>query len=213
MFTALATRAGEGISAIPLTDFAPVPAETFRTANPALRWIFLLFDGAWTQRWPALRAQRDCIHHQQIFPYDLQQLRKLKRHRVLGPQLSFPDRWLERLPHSFTSELDDLFSASSAAIDILTEQAGNPPNAESPVSGSSERHTAARPMDKEPEDGAPYLASRAFPKSLRSDTLAKAAEAGRVRRIRHGKHWRYSWPDAHKEWSHIVPVDPPKPKP
>ncbi|MCK6465810.1 MAG: hypothetical protein L6Q93_13360 [Phycisphaerae bacterium] len=153
VFKAFAARAGAVVPDNSFADFAPVPTETLRTGEPALRWVYLLFDLAWAQRWPNLRANRNCIHNGQDFPYNLGELRRLKSSAVLGPQLKFPDRWLEQLPRSFTSDLDDLFSASSAAIDILTDHAGKPADNEPTakaggVGNASEPVTPSAPLSK-----------------------------------------------------------------
>ena len=129
----LAARAGRLVRQVPASYLRCFPLDTLQTENDMYRWLWLVFDCAWSDQHPSLLAERkvwvqpseplpdlDCSVI--WLPYDVEQLRSLRASGMaLMRAIDFPKEWTERLPGFYFSELSDVLSASVDALDVLDD--------------------------------------------------------------------------------------------
>ncbi len=129
----------KGFDIAPLSDFAGsciwsaqpdviswIPPETLRASTDRERWLWTLFELAWSGLHPALKAERLTWYSSKndlgepapiSIPYDRAQIEAV---RAIFPMGRFiPESWTKRLPTYFRSELPDFFTASVFTIDFF----------------------------------------------------------------------------------------------
>jgi hypothetical protein len=116
-FWRLADEAGKCFGANDCAVLPEVARESLEARGDGSRWLWIVFDLAW-QKVPGspLRADRQIWHQTKdegtyYFPLDYDFAK--------DKDSSFPKAWAKRRPEFYYSSLDDLFSASVSAIDLL----------------------------------------------------------------------------------------------
>jgi len=126
-FALLGNRAGECLLGAPDEAVGWIPTDSIRQRDAESRWVWSVFDLAWSGAHPALQAQRLTWHrvlgsaktHASPaieLPYDRSELARI---RAIQKHFEIPETWTRRLPSHYFGELEDLFSASVATIDFL----------------------------------------------------------------------------------------------
>lgn len=118
---ASATRGGQLVAALRPRVCALLRGWQFSRDDESLWWA-LLFEVAWSERHPLLRAKRllwRCTPNAHAyFPYDRDQLRRLHDFPG-GENMGIPSAWLDELPDAYKSELGDAASASADLAGLL----------------------------------------------------------------------------------------------
>jgi len=135
VFWRLAGEAGRCFGADDCGVSPGVPRESLEASDDGLRWLWIVFDLAWQMiKGSPLQAERLVWHeakgkvdHFYAWELDFGRVWKMESKPRPGPddakrieKLSYLKAWAERRPGFYYSSLDDLFSASVWAIDLLT---------------------------------------------------------------------------------------------
>lgn len=138
-------------------QFGLLPLLTgWQFSEPEGLWWFLLFELAWSNNHPLLRASRSVWligsdGRLLLCPYDQQRFRALTKLDI-GQIADVPPRWLERLPDAFLSEIDDLGAACVDCADLLLAELDDGTRSEEQNSGE----ITAVNQDDDAEDWVPY---------------------------------------------------------
>jgi hypothetical protein len=117
VFWRLAAEVGRCFGAQDCGTFPEVARESFEARDDGERWLWIVFDLAWQKvRGSPLQADRSIWHEieggdQYFYAWELNT-------DSFGGGLW--EAWAKRRPQFYYSSLDDLFSASVSAIDLLT---------------------------------------------------------------------------------------------
>lgn len=121
-FLAIGERAGGtalGLSHLPALHFT----KEWKFNSASELWWALLFETAWNQRHPLLKADKQLWlpsdQPSAFIPYDLESVQLIASEFT---ELNAPINWLKRLPEAWTSTLDDATSSSMDLVDLLLSE-------------------------------------------------------------------------------------------
>ncbi len=149
-------------------------------------WWSLLFEVAWSGKHRLLRAERLIWSKSGVLlGYSIKELSILRDTlpRAMqmddGETIDIPERWLQRLPDAYVSEIEDVASASVDLCDILLDELRSPTGGGS-TAGDLTRKRRGRPKDAvfyDPKKDRRYWDSW---KSRRYKTYADCAQAQQI---------------------------------
>jgi hypothetical protein len=122
-FHSLAESTGRAIESLPFSALKGLHYTSLSESDLTRRWIWCVFDIAWSKKHPTLAAERqlnwlnDGCHSCKYDPATVKSISER-----FGPGIA-PEKWTEALPDCFVSRIDDIFSASAAAIELLLADA------------------------------------------------------------------------------------------
>ncbi len=121
----LARRGGKLARRIRNDVLATLAGWTFSSGEGL--WWAVVFELAWSGRHPLLSADRQLWLKSAdgpflLLPHDIVQLRQLAELRVRPYHVTIPERWLQRLPDAYVSEIDDAVAACRDLAEVLIEE-------------------------------------------------------------------------------------------
>jgi hypothetical protein len=194
-YASAALQAGRCVREVPVMLLPHVSGQALSERDDARRWLWVVFDLAWHDRRGGLSVPRELVLRkgggQMVFAYDLAFIRLFAEQH---PEAGIPPEWCEKLPEYYESRLDDVFSASAAAIDLILA------NVDSYFAGVARELTGKMPPDSEANDTTAKTAHSPDFRSVKwfgNDFGFTANQAAVVRVLWHA--WAQGTPDVGDE--------------
>ncbi len=119
-YASLALQSGRCVRDVPVMLLPHVTAQALREGYDDRRWLWVVFDLAWFDRRGGMSARRQLVRRKDrgkaTYEYDLAFIRLFAEQH---PEADIPPEWCEKLPEYYESKLDDVFSASATAVDLV----------------------------------------------------------------------------------------------